>query len=365
MRERFTSLFSDPIDGSPVTLSIFKKDNDHVVDGLLESASGWYPIIDGVPRFLVGELRQNMLQEKLSFFRVYGDQLTDLVKTEWRSAIAAIADLDAFLAHQKKTGESFAYEWKYIYRENNYEKQNFFHFLSPFAKEVDLAEKRMLDIGCGSGRFTKWAALSGAEAAIGSDLGESVAVAYEMTKDLPNACIIQADIYAMPFQRAFDFAYSIGVLHHLPEPKKGFLSLPKVLKSGGRFLIWVYNRRNNGRALYFYEPLRAILRHLPKPLLYKLCYLPGGIVHGINLFGRWIATIGFPDLEKKLPFAYYRHFPFNMKLNDAFDVLATPKSNYYFVEEIETWFRDAHLKDIQSFEHPEAGITCTGIKGND
>ncbi|MFZ1655194.1 MAG: methyltransferase domain-containing protein [Candidatus Moraniibacteriota bacterium] len=363
MRERFISLFSDPVDSTPVTLSALKREGDHVIDGLFQSASNWYPIIAGVPRFLIGELRQNLLQEKQAFFQMYALQLPESARSEWQRAIDAIPDLDAFLAHQKKTGESFAYEWKYIYRENDYEKQNFLHFLSPFVKEADLTEKRTLDIGCGSGRFTKWAALSGAEMAIGSDLGESVAVAYEMTKELPNACIIQADIYAMPFHGAFDFAYSIGVLHHLPEPKQGFLALPKVLKQGGRFLIWVYNRRDNARALYSYEPLRAVLRHLPKPILYKLCYLPGAIVHGINLFGRWIADIGFPDLEKSLPFAYYRHFPFNMKLNDAFDVLATPKSNYYFVEEIENWFREARLREIKSFEHPEAGITCTGTKG--
>ena len=64
-----------------------------------------------------------------------------------------------------------------------------------------------------------------------------------------------------------------------------------------------------------------------------------------------------------MPFAYYANFPFNMKLNDAFDVLATPKSNYYFTSEIERWFKDANLTDIKSFEHPEAGITCIGEYG--
>jgi hypothetical protein len=49
-----------------------------------------------------------------------------------------------------------------------------------------------------------------------------------------------------------------------------------------------------------------------------------------------------------------------MKLNDAFDVLATPKSNYYYSEEIEKWFSDSKLKNIKSYEHPEAGITCIG-----
>jgi SAM-dependent methyltransferase len=183
-----------------------------------------------------------------------------------------------------------------------------------------------------------------------------------MTRDIPNACIIQADIYSMPFPETFDIAYSIGVLHHLPRPKRGFLKLLKTIKAGGKFLIWVYNRRDNARAIYFYEPLRDILKKLPKPILFKLCYIPGLIVHFINLFGKFLEIIGLKTLARKLPFAYYAHFPFNMKLNDAFDVLATPKSNYYYKEEIETWFKDGNLKNIKSFEHPEAGITCIGSR---
>ena len=35
------------------------------------------------------------------------------------------------------------------------------------------------------------------------------------------------------------------------------------------------------------------------------------------------------------------------------------KEKSYF-EEIEKWFQDAKFKEIMSYEHPEAGITCTG-----
>lgn len=361
MRRAHLPYLSDPISHSAFSVTVFQEDTNHIESGLLTTSEGnWYPIIDGIPRLLTGELRENLLQEHYQFFKHYQPVLPETVAKEWQTVIDKIKDLDAFLKHQKKTGESFAYEWQHIYRENDYERENFFHFLSPFLAATDLQDKVTLDIGCGSGRFTKWAALSGTQLSFGSDLGESVTVAYQMTKDLPNTCIVQADIYHMPFHAQFDIAYSIGVLHHLPEPENGFRSLPPVLKAGGQMLIWVYNRRNNGRALYFYEPLRSILRHLPKPLLFKLCYIPGAIVHGINLFGTWLASIGFPELEKKLPFAYYRHFPFNMKLNDAFDVLATPKSNYYYVEEIQNWFNNAALKEIKAYEHPEAGITCIG-----
>lgn len=362
MRRAHLPYLSDPISHESFSLTAFEENANHIESGLLITPKGsWYPIISGIPRLLTDELRESLLQEHFQFFKQYQLALPETIVREWQAVIDKIENLDAFLEHQKKTGESFAYEWQHIYRENDYEKENFFHFLSPYLKENDLQGKVTLDIGCGSGRFTKWAALSGTTLSFGSDLGESVVVAYEMTKDLKNACIVQADIYHMPFRGQFDIAYSIGVLHHLPEPENGFRMLPSVLKNGGQMLIWVYNRRNNARALYFYEPLRSILRHLPKPLLFKLCYIPGSIVHGINLLGKWLGEIGFPKLEARLPFAYYRHFPFNMKLNDAFDVLATPKSNYYYVEEIKAWFQRAQLRDIEAYEHPEAGITCIGI----
>lgn len=361
MRKQFLSYISDPLTHQPVTLEILKEEGGQVVAGLLLSGKSWYPIINGVPRMLTKELKQNLLQNHHTFLKEWQAKLPKEIVTEWQAAIDQIEDFDRFLVHQKKTAESFAYEWKYIYKENDYEKNNFFHFLSPYIKEEELKNKITVDIGCGSGRFTKQAALAGTKVSFGTDLGESVEVAYALNKDLENVCIIQADIYAMPFKEKIDIAYSIGVLHHLPQPEQGFASLPKVLKKKGKMLIWVYNRRNNGRAIYFYEPLRSVFKHIPQPILFKLCYIPGAGVHLINQVTHALNALGAKKLAKKVPFSYYANFPFNMKLNDAFDVLATPKSNYYYVEEIRGWFDRAQLTEIEAYEHPEAGITCVGL----
>lgn len=361
MRQRFVGYLSDPITSKKFDLKIFAESGEHILSGILFNEKSWYPIINGIPRILINELKTNSLQSQYVFYEKFKEKLPEKIKFEWKKEIDKIANLDKFLEHQKKTAESFAYEWNNIYKENDFEKNNFLHFLSPFVKEPDLKDKTTLDIGCGSGRFTKQAALCGAEISFGTDLGESVEVAYKLTENMENVCIVQADIYSMPFENQFDLAYSIGVLHHLPKPQKGFSKLPVVLlKKGGRMLIWVYNRRNNNRALYFYEPLRAMLKKLSKPLLYKLCHIPGTVVHILNYLTHFFNFIGAKKIAKKMPFAYYANFPFNMKLNDAFDVLATPKSNYYYVEQIEKWFRDANLRNIKTYEHPEAGITCIG-----
>jgi hypothetical protein len=78
-----------------------------------------------------------------------------------------------------------------------------------------------------------------------------------------------------------------------------------------------------------------------KKLLMFLCHIPALIVHGINYFTRFIAWLGFKGAVKKMPFYYYINFPYNMKHNDAFDVLATPKSNYYYAENIQKRFEEA------------------------
>lgn len=367
MRKQYTAYLSDPLSGQPLELTILEEKGEHITAGYLSTNKSthenWYPIINGIPRLMVKELKLNLLQQRHLFFQAWKNKLPAKIANEWQKAIDQIKDLDAFMAHQKKTAESFAFEWKTIYKENNYEKQNFFHFLSPYIKENDLKNTVSLDIGCGSGRFTKQAALAGAKVAFGSDLGESVEVAYELTKDLQNACIVQADIYAMPFKGNIDVAFSIGVLHHLPKPQEGFSALPPILKKDGKMLIWVYSRRHNARAIYFYEPLRAVLKNLPPKLLLLLCYLPASIVHLINGLTHALNGLGCKKLAKKVPFAYYANFPFNMKLNDAFDVLATPKSNYYFSQEIVHWFNSAKLNGVAAYEHPEAGITCVGTYG--
>ncbi len=106
-----------------------------------------------------------------------------------------------------------------------------------------LGGKRVLDAGCGAGRFVEVAAGAGARV-VGVDLSSAVEAAAENVARFPNADIVQASLYALPFRRgAFDACYCIGVLQHTPDPQRTLSVLPLVLKERGRLAVVAYERR--------------------------------------------------------------------------------------------------------------------------
>ena len=206
MYKTHVSLLKDPQTKKPFKLLSFKNNASEIIDGLLISNNNWYPIISGVPRVLLGSLRHDYLINHAGFYKKYLKKFPKQCTNEWRDLLKSQISVSAESHHQLITGSSFAYEWKSIYRENNYEQQNYLHFLSPYVKAKDLKGKKILDLGCGSGRFTKQASLLGANISVGVDVGESVDTAYKMCRFLDNVLIVQADIYNLPFENSFDIA---------------------------------------------------------------------------------------------------------------------------------------------------------------
>src|SRR5258706_13173018 len=71
-----------------------------------------------------------------------------------------------------------------------------------------------------------------------------------------NAHVIQAHIYPLPLRAVFDYAFSLGVLHHLPDPRAGFKALAAKVKPGGHISAWIYGAENNGWIVRFVNPVR-------------------------------------------------------------------------------------------------------------
>ena len=64
-----------------------------------------------------------------------------------------------------------------------------------------------------------------------------------------------------------DYIFSIGVLHHIPDPKPVVEAALKALRPGGHFLIWLYGKEGNRFYLALLTPLRILTKRLPHFIL--------------------------------------------------------------------------------------------------
>ncbi|MBI2886619.1 MAG: methyltransferase domain-containing protein [Chloroflexi bacterium] len=263
---------------------------------------------------------------------------------------------DSIAADKARTADTFGWEWQEFHSLHDVPElyqQQFLDWVHPLEPEF-FRGKVVLDAGCGMGRFAAASASFGAREVVAVDLSEAVEAAYRNTRDLPNVHVVQGDIYHLPFARPFDFAFSIGVLHHLPDPEGGFLALVRHLKPGGSIFAWVYGRENNGWIVHAVNPLREkLFSRLPHPVLYALSHLMTLILHPLlKLLYRPANLIPWlRPLARALPYNGYlswlAQFGFRHNHHVIFDHLAAPTAFYIRREEFLGWFRKASLSRPQ------------------
>jgi SAM-dependent methyltransferase/uncharacterized protein YbaR (Trm112 family) len=288
-----------------------------------------FPVIGGIPRMVLRRLRD----------AVAGATGADT------------ADVSVSDARQAATAQSFGYEWaNFSAMQDEYER-NFLEYQAPHSREF-FRGKRVLDAGCGSGRHAYYAGRFGAQVRA-IDLGPAVEVARRNTRNVPGVRVVQADLYRPPFApESFDYIYSLGVLHHLPDPKAGFLNLLKFLKPGGEITIYLYWKPEG-------QPVKRALLAATSAVRAVTTRLPYRAVHALSYPAAWLAVAGFvwpyrllrrvpwlDGLAERLPMKQYADYPFRVCVNDQFDRLSAPIENRYTRAEVEGWLREAGLEDV-------------------
>jgi SAM-dependent methyltransferase len=159
--------------------------------------------------------------------------------------------------------------------------------------------------------------------------------------------IVQGDLLAPPFQEAaFDLIYSVGVVHHVPEPTSAIQALARCLRPGGTLHVWVYAHEGNALVRSFVDPLRRRLaRGVPRGAV-RAGTLPLAIL--------LLAAARLTGQLDRVPFVPYREYlrrigRFSLRhvWTIVYDQLMAPITHYVRRTDLEAWFRAARFTDVR------------------
>ena len=305
MNKNFLKILCDPFTGEDLELIIEEEVDNQVKTGLLISKANQYKIINGIPRFVSSQ----------GYLKNFGWQWSKWGKVQFES--------------ENKETAMEGYTEEMFFKITNLEKKS-------------IKNKLFLDLGCGSGRFVD---------IVNSYEGFIIAIDFTSAIDIAkrniqndNILFVQGDALNLPIKtEVVDFVYSIGVLHHTPNPKKGIEQAYKVLKKEGAFAISLYSEKS----LYtfisvkiwrkIFKVLWPIAGHLPAFLYSKFFGTLTYYISKIHIFLTYPIRIIFPTAV--LPDVRW-------SVLDTFDKITTRFQSGHTEEQVVSWFKSFGFKNI-------------------
>lgn len=287
------------------------------------------PIIDGVPRVLPPATVHTQVAEHADFYRRHPQLLPN--------------GSDARSGASVRTLQAFGDEWRRFPALLEVHRRIFdWYFEGP--ERIRWEGLRVLDAGCGMGRWLHFAREAGAEM-VGMDVSPAIDVA--TAREGEGVDFVQADLRFPPFPPAsFDLVYCLGVLHHLEEPLAGVRALAKLVRPGGELRFYVYRTLEDEpwwrqALLSAVTGLRRITTRLPYPAVHAVSWLVGAAATVLFLWPRRLLR-RWPRgdrLTRELPLVHYTDVPFRMVVSEQFDRLVAPIEGRFRREDVEGWLR--------------------------
>jgi SAM-dependent methyltransferase/uncharacterized protein YbaR (Trm112 family) len=307
MKRGLLEMLACPDCGGTFTAIPIAEEDGEVREGTLScgGCGGAYPIVGYIPRCLPK-------------YRTQGD--------------TRLADL------QKMTQASFGYQWtthdRYGWDDPHYnleKEKRVFHQKTLFV-DTELSGKRVLDAGCGNGRYLHQALGCGAEV-VGVDLSDAVEAAFRNTRKNPKAHVVQGDLFRLPFKPGvFDYEFSIGVLMHTGDARRALVSILRHLKAGGTVAFRLYGRGNP-----FYEFndrfLRGFTTRFAPRRLEEMTRYGAVVTRVTRAIGIYRLLRGFVYLHKDPVILH--------------DWYSAPVASHHTRREVQNWFRDLGLVEAR------------------
>lgn len=211
------------------------------------------------------------------------------------------------------------------------------------------------DIGCGSGRWASVVAPRVGTLHCVDPSGKALSVAQRNLARLGNVQFHQATVDAMPFPDAsLDFAYSLGVLHHVPDTAAAIRSVAAKLKPRAPFLVYLYYAFDNRPAWYRFlwrvsDWIRRVVARMPFRMRYVFSQIVAVTVYWpLARAGHVLERLG--HLPQSWPLAFYKDTTFYTMRTDALDRFGTRLEHRFTKAQITVMLQAAGFVEIRFSE---------------
>jgi ubiquinone/menaquinone biosynthesis C-methylase UbiE len=207
------------------------------------------------------------------------------------------------------------------------------------------------DIGCGSGRYGRYISPNVHKLHLVDASKKALAVAKENCKSCDNVVFHHENAYKLPFDTSqLDFAYSLGVFHHMKDTQSAVKEITRIVKPGGPVLLYLYYALDNRPLLYrLIWNTSGLFRQIISRLNYPLRNF---ISTTIAIFVYWplARTAKILDrlgiLPRSWPLLMYRNSPLYHMRTGSLDRFGTRIENRFTKQEIEEMMIKAGLENI-------------------
>ncbi|MBI3510805.1 MAG: class I SAM-dependent methyltransferase [Bacteroidetes bacterium] len=266
---------------------------------------------------------------------------------------------ESMMNADRRTVRSFGEEWNRFSSFSNEElKIAGDQYFDIVKKKLLGKEKIILDIGCGSGRWSKYISpeVKFVEAI---DPGDAVFAAKQFTSENKNIRITQAGFGDIPFEKnSFDLVMSLGVVHHLPDTAGAINEAAEMVKPGGHLLLYIYYALDNRGILFrilfhISSFFRRIISSMPTGMKFFFCDLIAFLVYMPFVLLARMFRFFYPEKKfwKKIPLSYYTDKSMRIIRNDSLDRFGTPLEKRFSKKEIEQMILKTGMKNIVFSDH--------------
>ena len=222
-----------------------------------------------------------------------------------------------------------------------------------------------IDVGCGTGRWSMLVAPRVKHLHLLDASAEALAVAKQNLSLAKNVSYHANSVAAIPLPpRSLDFAYSLGVLHHVPDTQAAIEAVADKLKQGAPFLLYLYYALDNRPAWYrllwrLSNMARLVISRLPFPLRLVISQTVAAVIYWpLARAARLLSRFG--KSLRALPLSYYSDKSFYVMRTDAYDRLCTRLEKRFTRSEIEAMLNRAGFASVQ-FSDKEPFWCAVGI----